>query len=224
MPRVLAAAPDAILVIATNPVDIMTWVATQISGLPCTRVIGSGTILDTARFRSLLASHLCVAPQSIHAYVLGEHGDSEVLSWSSADAATMPVEAVRRTHVGRPLTAEAKAAIDDGVRNAAYKIIDGKGATYYGIGAGLARLVRVILGDERQICTVSTVNDEIEGVTRRRPVAAAGDRAGAASSPTSRRGSTRANAGRCATAPRRSRRRRARSRSERRLRRDAGRR
>ena len=164
VPPVLGVAPDAILVIATNPVDIMTWVATKISGLPCTRVIGSGTILDTARFRSLLASHLCVSPQSIHAYVLGEHGDTEVLSWSSADAATMPVE-VFAEHVGRPLTDEARAAIDDGVRNAAYKIINGKGATYYGIGAGLARLVRVILGDQRSIMTVSTVNAEIEGVT-----------------------------------------------------------
>jgi L-lactate dehydrogenase len=163
VPQVLAASPEAILVIATNPVDIMTDVATRISGLPPTRVIGSGTILDTARFRSLLASHLGVAPQSIHAYVLGEHGDSEVLVWSSADGATMPVE-VFAEHLGRPLTADVKAAIDDGVRNAAYKIIEGKGATYYGIGAGLSRLVRCILADERRVYTVSTINKSIEGV------------------------------------------------------------
>jgi L-lactate dehydrogenase len=163
VPRILAIATEAILVIATNPVDIMTYVATRISGLPPARVIGSGTILDTARFRSLLASHLGVAPQSVHAYVLGEHGDSEVLIWSSADAASMPVEQFA-AHMDRPLTPEAKTAIENGVRNAAYKIIDGKGATYYGIGAGLARLVRVILADERQVFTVSTVNDDIEGV------------------------------------------------------------
>jgi hypothetical protein len=113
VPSILAASPQAILVIATNPVDIMTYIATRISGLPPARVIGSGTILDTARFRSLLASHLCVAPQSVHAYVLGEHGDSEVLIWSSADAASMPVEQFA-AHMGRPLTPEAKAAIDDG--------------------------------------------------------------------------------------------------------------
>jgi L-lactate dehydrogenase len=163
VPRVLAAAAEAILMIATNPVDIMTYIATRISGLPPARVIGSGTILDTARFRSLLASHMGVAPQSVHAYVLGEHGDSEVLIWSSADAASMPVEQFA-AHMGRPLTPQAKAAIEDGVRNAAYEIIAGKGATYYGIGAGLARLVRVILADERQVFTVSTVNDDIEGV------------------------------------------------------------
>lgn len=163
IPSVLKAAPDAILVIATNPVDIMTWIATRVSGLPARRVIGSGTILDTARFRSLLAQHLRIAPQSVHAYVLGEHGDSEVLIWSSADVAAMPVVQYGET-VGRPITADARNAIDLGIRNAAYTIIEGKGATYYGIGAGLARLVRVILGNEHRIITASIVNDEIEGV------------------------------------------------------------
>ncbi|MBK8175861.1 MAG: L-lactate dehydrogenase [Rhodospirillales bacterium] len=164
IPQVLAAAPEAILVIATNPVDIMTSVATRISGLAPTRIVGSGTILDTARYRSLLSAHLRIAPQSIHAYVLGEHGDSEVLIWSSADAATMPIEVFSR-HVGRPLTKEAREAIDDGVRNAAYKIIGGKGATHYGIGAGLSRLVRAILSDEHRVFTVSTVTPDAEGIT-----------------------------------------------------------
>ncbi|QLH39603.1 MAG: L-lactate dehydrogenase [Defluviicoccus sp.] len=163
VPSVVAAAPNAILVIATNPVDIMTWVATKVSGLPPCRVIGSGTILDTARFRTLLAAYFQVAPQSIHAYVLGEHGDSEVLAWSSADVGQMPVEQFAH-HLKRPLTDDVKATIDDGVRNAAYKIIEGKAATYYGIGAGLARLVRVIVGDERSVLTCSIVNDEVEGV------------------------------------------------------------
>lgn len=163
VPRVLEVAPDVIFVIATNPVDIMTYVATRISGLPPARVIGSGTILDTARFRTLLAAYFQVAPQSIHAYVLGEHGDSEVLAWSSADVGQMPVEQFAH-HLKRPLTDDVKATIDDGVRNAAYKIIEGKAATYYGIGAGLARLVRVIVGDERSVLTCSIVNDEVEGV------------------------------------------------------------
>jgi L-lactate dehydrogenase len=163
IPKVLAEGPDVILVIATNPVDIMTYVATKVSGLPASRVIGSGTILDTARFHTLLGLHLAIAPQSIHGYVLGEHGDSEVLVWSSTDVATFPV-CEYAEQVGRPITSEVKARIDDAVRNAAYKIIDGKGATYYGIGAGLARLIRVILGNEHRVVTVSTLNEDIEGV------------------------------------------------------------
>lgn len=149
--------------IATNPVDIMTYVATRISGLPPSRVIGSGTILDSARFRTLLATHLVVAPQSVHGHVLGEHGDSEVLCWSSVDVATVPVDVFAR-QVGRPITPEVRARIDDGVRNAAYKIIAGKGSTYYGIGAGIARLVETILDNEHRVMTVSTINADIEGV------------------------------------------------------------
>ena len=163
VPQVVAAAPDVILVIASNPVDIMTFVATRISGLPPSRVIGSGTILDTARFRTLLATHLMVAPQSIHGHVLGEHGDSEVLVWSSVDVATVPV-GMFAEQVGRPITPVVKARIDDGVRNAAYKIIGGKGSTYYGIGAGIARLVATILANEHRVLTVSTINADIDGV------------------------------------------------------------
>ncbi len=120
--HVRAAAPDAILLVATNPVDIMTDIATRLSGLPPSRVIGSGTILDTARFRSLLGHHLGVAPQSIHAYVLGEHGDSEVLGWSAARAGAVPIRSFA-AQVGAPLTDEVIARIDDRVRNAAYTII-----------------------------------------------------------------------------------------------------
>lgn len=163
VPRVLEAAPDVIFVIATNPVDIMTYVATRVSGLPASRVIGSGTILDTARFRTLLATHLRVAPQSIHGHVLGEHGDSEVLCWSSVDVATVPIEVFAR-QAGRPLTDQVKAEVDDGVRNAAYKIIDGKGSTYYGIGAGISRVVSTIISDERRVLTVATLTDDVEGI------------------------------------------------------------
>lgn len=161
--EVLRVAPDTILLIASNPVDIMTNIATRLSGLPPGRVIGSGTILDTARFRSLLGRHLEISPQSVHAYVLGEHGDSEVLGWASARAGSVPLASFAE-QVGRPLTPDVRAAIDDGVRNAAYKIIDGKGSTYYGIGAGLARIIRAIAHDQRDVLSVSIVTSEIEGI------------------------------------------------------------
>ncbi|MBT9370736.1 L-lactate dehydrogenase [Rhizobium sp. CSW-27] len=160
---VLAVAPDAILLIASNPVDIMTQITTRLSGLPPHRVIGSGTILDTARFRSLLGRHLGISPQSVHAYVLGEHGDSEVLTWSNALAGSVSVASFAE-QVGRPLTAAVRAEIDDNVRNAAYRIIEGKGSTYYGIGAGLARLVKAIALDQRAVFSVSMLTPEVEGI------------------------------------------------------------
>jgi L-lactate dehydrogenase len=162
VPKVLAAAPDTILVVATNPVDIMTRVASAIAGTP-QRVIGSGTILDTARFRALLGAHFRVSPKSVHAYVLGEHGDSEVLCWSVADVGSITVEELGR-QIGRPLDAAAKAAIDHGVRRAAYQIIEGKGATWYGIAGGLTRIVQSIGGHEHSALTVSMLDDEVEGV------------------------------------------------------------
>jgi len=161
--RVMAVAPDAILLIATNPVDIMTDIATRLSGLPPARVIGSGTILDTARFRSLLGAQLGVAPQSVHAYVLGEHGDSEVLAWSAARAGSLPVAAFA-AQVGAAITEDVRARIDDGVRRAAYRIIAGKGATWHGIGAGLARIVRAVAGDEQAVLSVSVRRDAILGI------------------------------------------------------------
>lgn len=160
--KVRQAAPDAILLIATNPVDVMTQAATRLSGLPPGRVIGSGTILDTARFRSLLARHLSIAPQSVHALVLGEHGDSEVLAWSSARAGSVPIGDAAK-QIGRPLDDAARAMIDEGVRRAAYRIIAGKGATWYGIGAGLARIVRAIAADQRDVLTVSMLTAEVAG-------------------------------------------------------------
>ena len=160
---VLAHAPDAILLIASNPVDIMTGITQRLTGLPAHRVIGSGTILDTARFRVLLGQHLDIDPRSIHAYVLGEHGDSEVLSWSSAQVGASSLLDVAKER-GAPITDADKARIDAGVRRAAYKIIDGKGATYYGIGAGLARLVAAIGGDERSVHSVSIMTPDVEGV------------------------------------------------------------
>jgi L-lactate dehydrogenase len=156
VPRILEYAPETILLIVSNPVDIMTEVVTKISNLPHERVIGSGTILDTARFRTLLAEHLNIAPHSVHAYVLGEHGDSEVLAWSSGKVGGVPLEEFAE-QIGRPLSDEDRTRIDDGVRQAAYRIIEGKGATYYGIGAGIARIVRAIEDDEGAVLTLSNV-------------------------------------------------------------------
>lgn len=161
--QILDVAPHVILVIATNPVDIMTDIATRLSGLPTTKVIGSGTILDTARFRSLLAAHLATSPQAVHAYVLGEHGDSEVLAWSSARVGSVPLMSFAE-QMDRPITDVVRAQIDDGVRNAAARIIHGKGSTYFGIGAGLARLVTAICADQRDILSVSSVTEDIAGV------------------------------------------------------------
>ncbi|MCX8112342.1 MAG: L-lactate dehydrogenase [Bacteroidia bacterium] len=163
IPRIRQHAPDAVLLIATNPVDVMTHISFRLSGLPPERVIGSGTILDTARFQALLGAYLRTAPQSIDAYVVGEHGDSEVLIWSSAHVGGQSLFSYAERR-GMPLSEQIRKQIDDNVRYAAYTIIEGKGATYYGIGAGLARLIHAILTDEKGLFTVSIFTPEVEGV------------------------------------------------------------
>jgi L-lactate dehydrogenase len=166
VPSVLAAAPDAVFLVATNPVDIMTQVATALAakhGVTAERVIGSGTILDTARFRALLAEFLGISPKSIHANVLGEHGDSEVLHWSGAVAGGLFVTDIA-CQLGRKLGEAERNCIDIGVRRAADIIIKGKGATWFGVGAGLARLVQIICDDERAVVTCSMVTAECQGV------------------------------------------------------------
>jgi L-lactate dehydrogenase len=170
VPSILSHAPDAVLLVVSNPVDIMTHMAAHFAsrtGVPPTRVIGSGTMLDTARFRALLGRHFDVDPHHVHAYVLGEHGDSEVLAWSQATIAGMSLEEFSRMRRVQ-LTPEDRAHIDDQVRRAAYHIIAGKGATYYGIGSAVARLVDVLLHDQRAILSISCRNDgdsEFRGVT-----------------------------------------------------------
>ena len=159
-------APKAILLIATNPVDILTHISVSIGkeyGFPTERIIGTGTTLDTARFRVLLGRHLGVAPNHIHAYVIGEHGDSEVLTWSKIEIGGIPLEDFIY-HRNIEFNETIKKNIDDGVRNAAYKIIEGKGSTYYGIGGAIAKLVDVINRDNKVVMTVSSFNKEVEGV------------------------------------------------------------
>lgn len=166
IPNALNTSPNAILLIATNPVDVITHLSAKIAfkyGVPHTRVIGSGTTLDTARFRTLLGNHVGVDPQHVHGYVIGEHGDSEVITWSNIDIGGIPLDDfIHFRNV--EFNDQIKLQIDNDVRNAAYKIISGKGSTYYGIGGAIARLVDVINSDNRAILTVCTVNNDIEGV------------------------------------------------------------
>jgi L-lactate dehydrogenase len=166
VPQILRAAPQATLIVATNPVDVMTHVACQIGaelGVPLGRIFGSGTTLDTARFRALLSQELEVDAHHVHAYVIGEHGDSEVLAWSQVTVAGMGLDEFAGV-VGRRVEPDTRRQIDQNVRQAAYQIIAGKGATYYGIGAALARIVRVVLHDQRAVLTVCSPHANVEGV------------------------------------------------------------
>ncbi len=156
IPRVVAHTRDAILLVATNPVDVLTYTAVQVSGLPAARVIGSGTVLDTARFRYLLGQHFGLDPRSVHAFILGEHGDSEVPAWSLANVAGMRLEDFCRLNACT-LDAETKDALFESTRAAAYAIIERKGATYYAIAAGLVRIVEAIVRNENSVLTVSSM-------------------------------------------------------------------
>lgn len=166
VPQILDAAPEAILLVASNPVDVMTHLTARFAaefGLPSSRVLGTGTTLDTARFRVLLGRCLGVDAQHVHAYVLGEHGDSEVLTWSLATVGGIPLdEYCEMEHLS--LCSGEREVIDEQVRKAAYHIISGKGATYYGVGSAIARIVEAILKDQRAILTVCSPLDEVAGV------------------------------------------------------------
>ena len=180
VPSVLRAAPGAVLLIVTNPVDVMTHLAALFAadfGVPHTRVFGSGTTLDTARFRTLLGRHFDVDPQHVHGYVIGEHGDSEVLVWSQTTIAGMGLDQFVRVR-GTPVTGDERRNIDENVRRAAYQIIAGKGSTYYGIASAVARIVDVLLHDQRAILTVcSRITDvpDCDGVTLALPHVVGGE-------------------------------------------------
>ena len=160
---VLESGFDGIFLVATNPVDIMTRVVHRLSGFPSRKVIGSGTTLDTARLRYLLGEYFTVDPKNVHAYVIGEHGDSEMTPWSQALVGTKPI---REILAGQPekYTAAALDEIAENVTKAAYKIIQAKSATYYGIGLALVRIVKAIFGGENSILTVSVRLDGEYGV------------------------------------------------------------
>jgi len=147
--------PRGILLIASNPVDALTYATWRWSGLPASRVIGSGTSLDTSRFRRRLAEHYGVAPANVHAYVIGEHGDSQIPVLSSARVAGLPLNELG-DQLGLPNDDGVLPRIASETRAAGAEIIEAKGATYYGIGAALVRIIRAILRDEHTILTVSS--------------------------------------------------------------------
>jgi len=164
VPRVAEANPDGIILVATNPVDALTYLTYRISGLPAERVIGSGTILDTARFRMLLAEHYGVDPRSVHAHMAGEHGDTEVPVWSSANIAGMALEEFG-TATGIGNDPDALEQIYADTRDAAYQIIELKGATYYAVAAGLVRIVEAILRDQHTVLSVSSLIRDYHGIS-----------------------------------------------------------
>lgn len=163
IPRIVEHNPEGILLIATNPVDALTYAALKLSGLPTERVIGSGTVLDTARFRYLLSQHFQVDSQSVHAFIIGEHGDSEVPVWSLANIAGMKLDDFCRAQ-GLELTAADRQTIYEQTRDAAYQIIERKGATYYAVAAGLIRITAALLRDQNTVFSVSTLIEDYYGI------------------------------------------------------------
>lgn len=156
MPRLVRVAPNAVFIMVTNPVDVVTYAAQQLTGLPADRLFGSGTVLDSARLRGLIAARTGVAVQNVHAYIVGEHGDSEIPLWSSATVGAVPV-----TELTTPAEREAMAY---DVVHAAYEIIQGKGATNYAIGASASRIIEAVVRDERRVLPVSTRVDGLAGI------------------------------------------------------------
>jgi L-lactate dehydrogenase len=163
IPRVKEYNRTSILLIATNPVDLMTYAALKLSGFSPSRVIGSGTILDTSRLRYVLGEHLRVDPRNVHAYIIGEHGDSEVAAWSLASVAGTRLKEYGAM-CGQELDDAYLNNIFEEVKNAAYRIIELKGRTYYAIGLGLTRIVESIIRDENAILTVSSLLKDYYGV------------------------------------------------------------
>jgi L-lactate dehydrogenase len=156
--QVMASGFDGIFLVATNPVDILTYVVYEASGLPKTKVIGSGTSLDTARLRYEVAKRIHIDVRNVHAYILGEHGDSEFVCWSNANVGSKPIMDVIET-IDKIKFEDLKVIADD-VRNAAYEIISRKQATYYGIGMALNRIVMAIFNNDHAILPLSVLNED----------------------------------------------------------------
>jgi L-lactate dehydrogenase len=164
VPQLVELSPNALMLLVSNPVDVLTYAATTFSGLPRQRVIGSGTVLDSSRLRVLLAQHTGVAVQSIHAHIVGEHGDSQLPLWSSASIGPIPVSEWGAP--GRkPFDEATRAEIAEQVVRAAETIIRGKGATNYAIGLSAARIIEAMLYDEGQILPVSSLLDGQYGIS-----------------------------------------------------------
>lgn len=165
LPGLVRVAPNAVYVMVTNPVDVVTYAALKMSGLPQNQLFGSGTVLDSSRLRYLVAAETGVAVQSVHAYVAGEHGDTEIPLWSLASLGGMPL--LEWKGVGRhgPLTAELREQIAHEVVESAYKIIEGKGATNYAIALAGTRIIETILNDEHGVLPVSSLLDDYYGIS-----------------------------------------------------------
>ena len=163
IPEVVKYNPAGILLIATNPVDVLTYAAWKLSGLPAQRVIGSGTVLDTSRFRYLLSQHFGVDARSIHAYIIGEHGDSEVPVWSLANIAGMRLpEFCQAQNLAYDPRAMEEIFVQ--TRDAAYRIIERKGATYYAVAAGLMRITQAILRNQSTVLSASSLINDYYGI------------------------------------------------------------
>lgn len=165
VPQVVRHNPGGILLVATNPVDVLTYATWKMSGLPRGRVIGSGTILDSARLCSLLGERLEVDPRDVSAVVVGEHGDSQVPLWSAAHVGGVPIRDVELG--GGPLTRDDLVDIERRTREAGQAIAERKGATYYAVAAGLVRIARAVLRNERSVLSVSTVMANYPGLEGR---------------------------------------------------------
>ncbi len=163
IPEIAKYNKDGILLIVANPVDVLTFAAQKLSGFPENRVFGSGTVLDTARFKFLLGEHLAVDSRSIHAFIIGEHGDSEIAAWSSANVSGVPINnfCEMRGHFEHD---KAMYEIAENVKNSAYRIIEKKGATYYGIAMSVRRICEAIMRDEKSILPVSTIKHGEYGI------------------------------------------------------------
>ncbi len=156
IPQIRESGFSGVLLIVSNPVDVLTYAAIQMSGLPEAKVIGSGTVLDTARLRYMLGEHVDVDPRDVHAYVMGEHGDSELVAWSSATVAGVPLSEFCELH-GHYQHREAEARIAEDVKNSAYTIIEKKHATYYGVAMAVRRICTAVMRDEDCVLPVSSL-------------------------------------------------------------------
>ena len=164
IPEVIDRFSPRILLIVSNPVDILTYVALHLSGYDRQRVMGSGTLLDSARFRSLLSDHCRIDPRNIHAYIIGEHGDSEVPVWSQTNIAGMPLDTYC-VKCDQQFGDDDKGKIVDRVRQAAYRVIQKKGATYFAVSLALVRIIESIFRDEDSVLTVSSLIDDYYGIS-----------------------------------------------------------
>lgn len=163
MPEFAKRSCKGVMLVVANPVDVLTYVAAKYSGFPVKRVIGSGTVLDTARLKYLLSEHLSVDSRSIHAFIIGEHGDSEFAAWSSANVSGVPLYDFCKMR-GHTHFDEASREIEDSVRNSAYEIIKRKHATYYGIAMAVRRICEAVIRDEKSVLAVSSLMKDVCGV------------------------------------------------------------